>query len=387
MPDHRSSEPRAGVVLVLGFLLLAVGCGPDDPGFPDGTYLAGDAAALAVLLNQVETLAGTPAARVAAMAKERIAPCDWVESRCPPGENCEWLERIECIQRPRSFGGAAQADRGTQWVLSHSLQDGGHLVLRGTTMEDGAVRVVGEVPRRDDGSPLAPLMPASAPAGPPLLSSADCLLHLKVRPDRGLDFDVLVPPGAKQERFVRLQSELLVAASLEGTWEVAVYTPREGRLFPAAALALEVTNRALAMQAMESFLEEIMHIWPVRRSPFSLGESSGSCLSNLNVMPELAPCYVATQRVLVVGWNAESLTTALGEDGTPAAEEKNLDSPSRLTLYLDRFPEADRRLAQTWNPGWDLPPLAYPWRELVLEGHLEGDVYRLSLELPAGASP
>jgi hypothetical protein len=385
-PWRRGGSPRAGGIL-LGLLLVTAGCSTGGDGLPEGTWLTADGQALAAFLAQVETLSGTPAARAAGAARQRIEACRRVEAHCPAGdEGCDLLERLACADASeRPLAGAETAG----WLVSHALAGGGHLVLRGWETPGGGVTVEASLPRLGEAGPTSLLLPAGEAPQAPVLRSEETLLHLRVRPDRGLDFDALVPPGSKRERFRSLQADLAAAASLEGSWEMAVYTPEPGRLFPDAALALDVSNRTLAVAAMESFLEEIMHIWPLRQSPFALGGAAGSCLSNLNVMPELAPCWVATDTALVVGWNAASLGRALG---TPPAAAEDTTEPraperSRLVVHLDRLPEADLRLARAWNPGWDRPPVVYPWRRLELTGRCDGDHYTFRLELlPAGPS-
>lgn len=389
-------SPRAGGIL-LGLLLVIAGCSTGGDGLPEGTWLTADGPVLAAFLAQVETLSGTPAARAAGAARQRIEACRRVEAHCPAGdEGCDLLERLACAEAPEQPHGEGET---ADWLVSHALAGGGHLVLRGWETPGGGVTVEASLPRLGETGPASLLLPAGEAPQAPVLKSEGTLLHLRLRPDRGIDFDALVPPGSKRERFRSLQADLVAAASLEGTWEMAVYTPEPGRLFPDAALALDVSSRTLAVAAMESFLEELLHIWPLRQSPFALAGGTGSCLSNLNVLPELAPCWLATDRALVVGWNEVSLDRALGAasdagEATAAAEAMaevaatvEDRAQSGLVVHLDRLPEADLRLARAWNPGWDRPPVVYPWRRLELTGRRDGDHYAFRLELlPAGPS-
>ena len=130
---------------------------------------------------------------------------------------------------------------------------------------------------------------------------------------------------------------------------------------------------------MDQFLEEVMQAWPVRMSPISVGGWSGVCLSNLQVMPDLLPCYVATDRALVVGWNPVSLEKAL-----TAANQTDGGEESRVVLHLDRFPVADELLTAASGADPETTPTAYPWHQLRITGHRQGSDYQLRLAFIAG---
>jgi hypothetical protein len=119
----------------------------------------------------------------------------------------------------------------------------------------------------------------------------------------------------------------------------------------------------------------------VQRSDFTLGDARGACLLDLKLLPDLAPCYVATERALVAGWNPASLRLALGGETPPP---DGLAGPGALVLDLTRVEEADALLRARLPAGSVLlPPQAWPWRRLSLSGARARDGIHLELRLAA----
>ena len=237
------------------------------------------------------------------------------------------------------------------------------------------------------------LLPGEAPPGRAQLASRDSLVHVRVRPSGGLDLTSLVPAGGQADRMFQLRSALFSGVRLEGSWEVALYVPADGQRMPRGALALGVTQRAAAVAAMDAFVDALREAWPMRRSEFSLGDAAGACLPDLNLAPDLAPCYLATGDQLVIGWNAASLRHALA-----APAEEAFGSLGGAYIAFDRFAPADRALAAAWTRvdapsgegdvegGEAAPPagaLQYPWRRLVAEGWRRDDIVHIRLLLEA----
>ncbi len=169
---------------------------------------------------------------------------------------------------------------------------------------------------------------------------------------------------------------------MDGVWELAVYLPEEGHPMPRIALALDFSHRAAALAAMEGFISSLQESWPVQRTYFRLGSAEGACLLDLRLMPDLAPCYVATERALVVGWNPASLHKAL--DGS-RAELEELGDTGGAIFHLERFAEADRILARALSIDMASPPHGYPWRRVVVTGALVGSGMQLRLRFESGA--
>jgi hypothetical protein len=199
------------------------------------------------------------------------------------------------------------------------------------------------------------------------------LIHLRLRPEGGLDLGRFVRAEGTAAKLYGLRNELFLATTLEGVWEAALYPPAGDPPFPGLALALDLHDRERGRTAVDGFLRELGESWPVRRVPHSQGPWRGECLANLKVMPDLEPCYVVTDDALVVGWNRRSLGLAL------RPTEKTADASS-ATVYLSRFPEIDaeiERLAGVERP----VPLLYPWRRLELRGGTDRGVQRLRFRL------
>jgi hypothetical protein len=210
------------------------------------------------------------------------------------------------------------------------------------------------------------LRPSSNEPGPNLLSHVDELVHARLRPAGGLDVASLISDQGQADHMFRLKSEIFSGAVLDGTWEIAIYLPESDRPMPRAALAVGFSLRTPAVAAMERFVSDLQESWPVRRSPFRLGDHDGACLLDLNLLPDLAPCYVATDSALVVGWNSASLVRALESDDLAQAPPH---PAAGLHLDLERFPEADARFSRAADPEAPHPvPKRLPWRQVTATG-------------------
>ncbi len=402
--------PVAAVLGLAGLAaagLVPTGCAapPPEKRLPAGTFLVGRGDGLASFLAQCRELTGTPLARTAEVLSARLADCAEFAAHCPAGEECSLIDRLACGAGGEELAPARELLGDASWLVAGSFA-GGRALLRGRPVSAGGQRLDAEVWM--DGSAgdeegeeagggrraLSLLLPAAEGPGPPRLADGESLVHLRVRPDGGLDVASLIPADSMAARLYRLKSDLFVATALAGEWELAVYMPRPGQLIPPVALAIDATRRDLAVKAMETFLAQVGEIWPVERVPYRVGDHDGACLSTLKVLPDLAPCYVATDEALVVGWNPVSIELALAGDGggaTPAgvgadpnagASGSPLDggAESALAVALERLPEADHRLAAASGAN-GARALRYPLRALSVRGWRDGDVYRFEGEL------
>jgi hypothetical protein len=289
------------------------------------------------------------------------------------------VERLSCR------GGEPRLDEAnlllgeSDWLFGSELGEGQQLTARGRTVGTGVTEVQVELSGLEEQNALSLLLPAERGPGPFLLSAEQTLAQIRIRPDGGLDIASMVSREGWASQLFQLKSELFLATALKGNWELAVYVPEEDQRIPPTALALDFTSRTAAVAGMDQFLEEFMQAWPIRMSPISVGDWPGVCLSNLQVMPDLLPCYVATDTALVVGWNPLSLEKALAAGDQPEGGEE-----SRVVLHLDRFPLADARLAAASGADPDATPPAYPWQQVQISGNRQGKGYRLQLALVAG---
>jgi hypothetical protein len=98
-------------------------------------------------------------------------------------------------------------------------------------------------------------------------------------------------------------------------------------------------------------------------------------------MPGLAPCYVATERALIVGWNPASLRKALdGNKGDP----DGLGNSSGAIIHLDRFADADRILSSALRTETNAHPPQYPWKRITAKGAPDPSGFRLKLRFESG---
>jgi len=383
--------PRHGFVvaaLAAGIALGASSCSVEPaPGgdWPPGTLVIARSTALRQLLAQLRQLEGTPLARKAAAVAATLPDCEWLEGRSE-GDPAEALSHLACRSGAGELSGLDR-ERGDRDIAFALPAHRGRRII-GTLDVSDAGDVVAELmlPRSVFTSARALLLPSDGAPGPSRLSHVDELVHARLKPEGGLDIAALVPPDGQADQMFRLKSELFAGAVLDGTWEIAVYLPEPGQAMPPAALAIGFSLKRAAVAAMEDFVSEIEGTWPVRRSRFALGDAAGACLLDLKLLPDLAPCYVATDDALVVGWNPPSLRKALAGPTMPAAEAAPPHPDTGLSIDFSLFPEADARFAQ--QGGTDSPRRGsgvYPWRRLVADGSPDGDGVRLRLRLDAGA--
>jgi hypothetical protein len=118
----------------------------------------------------------------------------------------------------------------------------------------------------------------------------------------------------------------------------------------------------------------------VRRSFFAVDGAQGACLLDLNVLPAFAPCYVATDRALVVGWNPASVRQALGGPPPPPS-----DPAASLLVDFERMAQADAMLARSAGDGAPALPRHYPWRRLTVRGETDRETVHLRATLEPGA--
>ena len=386
---------RTPFLAALALAAALGGCGApsSEERLPEGTLLVGRAGGFAEFLAQCQKLSGTPLARTAGVLRARIASCDRFAAFCPAGETCSLADRLACGPGGPELAPARDLLDDASWLVSTTFATG-RATLRGWPLARGGQRMEVDLELHRDGGDrggLSLLLPSAKGPGPPRLAGDAALVHLRVRPDAGLDVASLIPADSMAARLFRLKSELFVATALAGDWEVAVYLPRPGQLIPPVAMAIDTARRDQAVEAMEAFLTQVGQTWPIDRVPYRAGEFSGACLSDLKVMPELSPCYVATERALVLGWNPGSIELALGGAGVkataPTAAGSGTPAPalageaSSLVVDLTLFPEADRRLAAASGAANDRPATEYPWRSLTATGSRVGEIYRIEGEL------
>jgi len=374
-----TSLAATGLLLVLG-VLAGAGCGPPPPDavLPSGALFAGRREALDRLLATLASLEEVPLARHARGLRARLPDCPLLEARAPEGGIAALAAELGCSEAGAGPLRALHARRerdGSDLALVWPM-DRGRAVILARAGADGALRLSARLPEDGVDGPAALLVPGAEPAGPPLLASADALVHARLRPAGGLDLQRFVAAGGQGDLLFRLKSDLFAGAVLDGTWEAAVYLPPDPTAapdaehpsgMPPAALAVGFSHRSAAVSAMEAFVDELRATWPVARVDFAVGDAAGACLPDLRILPGFAPCYVATERALVLGWNPASVRRALRPARGPAAAE--LPSAGGAVVRLDRFPVADRRVARLVGTGEidAAPGVTLPWRRLLVQ--------------------
>jgi hypothetical protein len=352
-------------------LWIATSCGEIDAmeRWPSGAALLANTRSLDRLLGHVAQLEGTPLARRAERIRALLPNCPTVEGRAESGQITDLWTDLHCATENPDLVALEQARSG--WDLAVSVPVAGdHWLGTLSISPSGDVEIELRLPRVA-GEGLASLaLPGEQAAGAVELSESETLVHARVRPKGGLDLASLVPRESQGAQLFRLKSELFAGIALDGVWEVAIYLPEEGDPMPRTALAL-----------MEDFIGDLQESWPVTRSFFRLDEADGACLLDLAIMPGLAPCYVATERALIVGWNPASLRKAL--DGR-SGERDGLGNFSGAIIHLDRFANADRILSSALSTKTRPRSTQYPWRRITAKGAPDPSGFRLRLRFESG---
>ncbi len=369
---RRRFRARLGPAALL--LVLACSRGADEP---PGVTFAGSVGAIEPLLSSCTALAQTPAGRWCSAVRDRLEGCEHFLSICPETDSCTTLSALECVASGRltPFGDVAR-DR---WLYRRVASPGWTVEVEGTATE-GDEQVLAIAIDDPERARWARWLPADSRAGEPLLSTNDALVHLRYRPAGGLGISSEIGEDSLADRLFSLRSDLFTAAVLSGSIELAIYLPEEGQRIPPAALALDFRVKQGAVVAMERFIDDLRQRYPLSRVDFELEGRSGACLANLRVLPDLAPCYVATDRALVVGWNPLSLRKALLAGNEAGATDRLVD------LYFDRFPEADARLAEAHGKP-RRTDTAYPWRRARVVGRRAARSVELEVHLEPEEAP
>jgi hypothetical protein len=360
-----------GIAVLAASLSLSCGGASD---LPPGFFLDGEAAPILRFLGDLESLEGTPLARLAATVRRRLGECERIRGQAGEGDLRSLAEALQCAGRgsPSPFPSLAGE---AQVVWSLEIAPRRHLIGQGRRDDDGAVTLAAELPALSREDALSLLLPSADEPGPTLLSRRGALVQGRFKADRGLDLARYFSDDEQVVGLFQLKSQILAGLLLEGSWELALYEPAEGELMPPLALAVDFTRKSAAETAWNAYLREVEKQWGFVAVPFSLGRYEAACLPDVRVLPELAPCYAFAEEALVLGWNRMSLEKALG--GEPSEE---LADRSRLVVELGALPRADSRLTAALRErlgaaGEKPSPIEYPWNRLVLSGRRQGDRY------------
>lgn len=355
----------------LGLALGLAGCGDapaPDAGWPGGALLVAERDALLALADRAESLSGTPLANVANAFREGVPDCPRIQAHAPDGDFAALAASLRCYEAGSRLA-VVEAARGPSQLLFALPTPGAGRAIGRATFSGADLALDLEWMPSSDRSALDLVLPGETPAGPSRLGDASALVHLRVRPERGIDLENLIPAESQAHQLFQLRANLFTEAVLDGAWEVAVYLPPAGSEMPRLALALDVRSRSTALRAARAFVAELGKTWSVEPQAFALGEqATGACLAELRVLPELAPCYVATEQSLIIGWNAASLSHALGTPPAAATEH-----PGHVELDLALFAEADALLSRHLASDEPRPSLRWPWQRAMASARRGSD--------------
>lgn len=372
-------------------VLMAGRCAESDSTvarLPEGAVLLAKTAALKRSLERLMEIEQTPLARWARGVHQSLPTCPLVEAHAPSGRLVDLWPTLGCARAATGLDTTlGKHDMAFAWVRDAELEK----VEKAKTTtrvlglldvaDDGSISLDLSIPHSFSEGGFGLLLPGKKSPGATLLSGDDTLIHARIRPSAGLNLASLISADGQGAQMFRLKSELFAGVVLDGSWEMAIYLPEEGSRMPRMAVALGFQYRSAATGAMDSFIKELEQTWPVARSPFRLGEAEGVCLLGLKLLPELAPCYVATDAALVVGWNPASLRKSLSGG---AESLSALGELGGVAIDLDRFAQADAILSRALAVPTGTLSGGFPWQRVLASGKPSGSGFRLLVQLQAG---
>jgi len=352
---------------------------------PEGAALLAKTAALRRSLERFMEIEQTPLARWAQGVHQSLPSCPLVAGHAASGRLRDLWPTLACSRGATGLE-ASLGEHDMAFASMRATPDGGRSRILGLVdvAADGDISLDLSVPQSFSEGGFGLLLPGSKSPGASLLSGDDTLLHSRIRPSTGLGLASLISADGQGAQLFRLNSELFAGVVLEGSWEMAIYMPDEGSRMPRMALALGFQYRSAAIAAMHAFIGKLEQTWPVTRSPFRVGEAEGACLLGLKLLPELAPCYVASDAALIIGWNPASLRKSLGE---PTDSLAGLGDRGGVTIDLARFGRADEILSRALAAPTATLSGGFPWHRLVATGEPSESGFRLLVRLQTDPKP
>lgn len=367
-PFARVAARRLVLATLAGLGLLALGPGfpgcsrepARDPRLREPALLI-DAPALTRLLTRTRSLVETPVGRASTQLLDRLQDCREIAGHFAPAATdsssgadvTRHRDRLVCRDHASidpALASHLERERGDHaGILQWPVGRAGRVVLRVDVDSAGGVSLGGAIePADPSDSPeiagLASLLvPAAAAPAEAAIDAAKSVLHLQLRPAAGLRLAELIPSGSQADRLFALKGRLLEGALLEGTLELAFVPPAPGGTVPLALVALHHRAAAPIEAALAEALDQLEETWSITREarpfPTADGERIGGCYADLPILPELAPCWVVTEKALLIGYRAEALEAALAVPSTAN------DRGSRLVVDLERVRAVDEQIA------------------------------------------
>ncbi len=404
-------RPAPALLVGLGLLAIALGSGlpgcsrepTPDPLLREPALLI-DAPALTRLLTRTRSLVGTPVGSASSQLLDRLQDCREIAGHFAPAaadssgnDGARHRDRLVCRNDASidpALASHLERERGDHaGILQWPVGRNGRAISRVDVDPAGGVSLGGAIEPADSSGPFetdafelaglaALLIPAAAPPAQAAIDAAESLLHLQLRPAAGLRLAELIPSGSQADRLFALKGRLLEGALLEGTLELAFLPPAPGGNVPLALVALHHRAAAPIEAALVEALDQLEGTWAIRRTtrpfPTADGERIGGCYADLPILPELAPCWVVTQKALLIGYRAEALEAALAAQSDSSDPSENR---SRLTVDFERVRAVDDQLADAPATG-----IAQLYSRLELHGHTDAEG-RVALEGQLRARP
>jgi hypothetical protein len=373
--------------LSLAAVFALVGCpgGQDDTGAPlgappEGLLACGQADTAAALMRQLRILDKVPLGQGAALLDEALTGCE--RFSYGPGRSLDAFDAdlLSCDPQPGTCASLERTLGRHAVAFSWSPPEGPTTTGWLDADEDGSLKLGARVPLSAAEGERG-LLPAADPPGPAVLSGEGAVFHARLAPLGGLGITSMVESGPQVNRLLELQGRIFQGGVLDGTLETVIYAPPEGGEVPHIAVAVGFHIQRAAIAAIREVVGSLEQQWQVFATTTELEGHEGQCLLELNVMPDFAPCWVATDQALVLGWNQAALSRAL--QGEPA----ELGQRSELRVDFPALANAERIMALARGFSEDEPLQPYPWRSLQLQSWRAERSFRYQLVLQAGGAP
>ncbi|HCP47562.1 MAG TPA: hypothetical protein DIU15_16090 [Deltaproteobacteria bacterium] len=384
------TKSRLAPLVLLALLATSCEAPPESetkPELPPGVSLLVKGLDLQSLLSQLQKFEGSPLAQLAEEARSRTRHCKgkvtgWSASL----ELSEVMASLQCEEAsshdPKHLDTIRSLQGTSSLILTTEIKELGHGILTSDIGPSGSIHGTLSVPLPEPDSAWSILIPSPQPPGPPALDSSAALLYGRFRSDGGLRPGAFVQSGSQGDRLMGLRSELFSGLLFDGTWEFAFYPPGPGELLLPWAVAVGVRSRKAAVAGVEGWIEDLAQRWPLTRSLRQGDGVDGVCLRDLNVLPDLAPCYHASETALIFASNDRALDLTADPDRAP---HRSLDAstPTGFITRFDRFPPADESLRKSRDAERDSVPTTYPYSRLEIQPTREARRLVFNLEAVA----
>lgn len=351
-----------GRLALLVMVVATSGCRPrvpPVPTLPPGFLFNGPGSQIDPLLQRLASMTTTPIGEAATGVRARLAGCERVS-----GHGTDPVAFITSLSCSTTTPTTTTTEAAT-WALP--AVGGQRFVGAGAVDEDGTVRLTGTLQPSNAGEAAFAL--DEAPPTTSILRPGKRAVWAHVRVDGDFDPTRLMPAsGGQADDLFAVNSTLALRGLTTGEIELGLFPPQTERSFPVSVVAVGIRTQAGAKAVLASLVERLEQRWSTKAHDAIIAGRPGTCLPEVNILPDFAPCALVTDDDLIIGWNAYALEVGLADSGEVVPV-----SAHQIAFDFTRFVEADGQLERALAQGRPVLKQPYPW-----------STFRLTIDAPGG---